>query len=71
MCYKDAKVNLKVLKRQGGTFICLFVFLCLHLWHMEVPGLGGTVATLYRSHRSTGSEAYLQPTLELDAMPDP
>ena len=44
-------------------FVCLCVFLGLHLWHMEVPRLGSRIraiaAGLHHSHSHAGSELHL------------
>ena len=56
-------------------FCFAFCFLGLHLWHMEVPGLGGQIravaANLHHSHSNGRSKPCLQPTLQLMAMLDP
>ena len=52
----------------------IFLFLGLHLQHMEVPWLGVELElqllALYHSHSNTGSEPHLQPMLQLVAMVD-
>ena len=52
-----------------------FVFLGLHLWHMEVPRLGGLMgavaASLRQSHSNMRSELHLGPTAQLTATPGP
>ena len=58
-----------------GT-VGFFFFLGWRTWHMEVPrlGVGGiraAAAGLHHSHSNTGSEACLQPTSRLTAVPDP
>ena len=57
------------------AFLGIFVFLGLHLQHMEVPRLGGLIravaAGLRQSHSNTGSEPCLRPTPQLTATPDP
>ena len=73
--------SLKYMKRvpwgQGllHLYFFFFVFLGLHLWHVEVPRLEGriraTAAGLRHSHSNTGSEPCLQPTPQLMATPDP
>jgi len=56
-------------------FIALiFVFLGLHMRHMEVPRLGVELKLqlqAYTSHTNSGSEPHLRPTPQLTAMPDP
>ena len=56
-------------------FVCLFFFLGLHLWHMEVSRLGGlireTAVGLYHSPSSARSEPHLQPTPQFKATLDP
>lgn len=52
----------------------LFIFfLGPHLLHMEVPGLRSRIraAAAVLRHSNSGSELYLQPTLQFVAVPDP
>ena len=49
-------------------------FLGPHLWHMEVPRLGGRTGIVaagpHHSHSNARSEPCLQPTPQLTATPD-
>ena len=55
-------------------FFWSFVFLGLHLQHVEVPRLGGLIravaAGLHHGHSNARSELRLWPTPQLMAMPD-
>ena len=56
-------------------FFLSFVFFGLHLWHVEVPRLGGpiraTAAGLCHNHSNARSKLRLRPTPQLTATPDP
>ena len=45
-------------------FLFAFVFLGLHLQHMEIPRLGVELE-LHHSHSNVGSKPHLQPTPQL------
>ena len=49
-----------------------FFFLGLHLWHMQVPRLGGWIRTaaagLHHSQSNAGSKPHLQTTAQMAAM---
>ena len=61
--------------RELLQMIFFFVFLGLHLWHMEVTRLGVKLElqllACHHSHSNAGSKLCLQPTPSLLAMPDP
>ena len=62
-----------VLAQSQKVFAIFFSFLWLHLWDMEVPGLGVKLELQLESHHAhsnTGFEPHLQPVLQLMAMPD-
>ena len=48
-------------------FVCLFVFLGPHPWHMKVPRLGVQL----EQYSNTRSEPHLRTTPQLTATPDP
>ena len=54
-------------------FLLSFVFLGLHLWHMEVPRLRVKSELLLPtySHSNARSKLYLRPIPQLTATPDP
>ena len=62
-------------KLQSVFFFFLLAILGPHLWHMEVPRLGGltgaTAASLRHSHSNAGSEPHLRPTPPFMATQDP
>ena len=73
--YTKLRITNDLQNQESLISIFFLVFLGPHLWHMEVPRLGGPIGGvavgLHHSHSNTSSEPWLQPIPQLIATPDP
>ena len=72
--YYISKVTRQLACLNSFNLFFFFSLLGLHLWDMEVPGLGvesQLQLILVPQPQQVVSESHLQPTLQLLAMPDP